>query len=420
MESVFDSFPDIFQGLGHLPGKYHIDIDPEVTPVQHCQRNVAVAMKAALKTKLAELVEMKVITPVDQPTDWISSIVVVKRNDKLRICLDSKDLNKAIRRPKYPIPSIEDILPNLAKAKVFSVLDAKIGFRQIELDEVSSFLTCFWTPFGRYRWLRMPFGISSAPEEYQRRQHEVIAGLKRVECIADDLLVCGSGDTFEEAVKDHDSNLKALLMRARQKKLVFNKDKLRYKLTSVSYMGYLLTSDGLKTDPSKIEAVKIMPIPTDVPSVQRFVGFVNYLARFLPKLSEICEPLRRLTDKNVVWKRTGQHQSAFDRICRLATEAPVLKYFDTNENVVIECDASKVGLGATLLQNDQPVAYASRSLTQTEQRYARIEKECLAIVFACEKFEHYILGKDVVVKSDHKPLEVIFKKPLLNAPKRLQ
>ena len=175
VESVFDSFPDIFQGLGHLPGKYHIDIDPEVTPVQHCQGNVPVAMKAALKTKLAELVEMKVITPIHQPTDWISSLVVVKRNDKLRICLDPKDLNKAIRRPKYPIPSIEDILPNLEKAKVFSVLDAKNGFWQIELDEESSFLTCFWTPFGRYRWLRMPFGISSAPEEYQRRQHEVIA-----------------------------------------------------------------------------------------------------------------------------------------------------------------------------------------------------------------------------------------------------
>ena len=420
IDSVVDNFSDVFEGLGRLPGKYHIDVDPEVRPVQHCQRNVPVAMKADLKNKLAELVEKKVITPVDQPTDWISSMVVVRRNNKLRICLDPKDLNAAIRRPKYPIPSIEDILPKLAKAKVFSVLDAKNGFWQVELDEQSSHLTCFWTPFGRYRWLRMPFGISSAPEEYQRRQHEVIAGLRGVECIADDILVYGSGDNRDEAVKDHDENLKALLQRAREKNLVFNRDKLRYKLTSVPYMGHLLTSEGLKADPNKIEAVKNMPIPTDVPSVQRFVGFVNYLARFLPKLSELCEPMRRLTDKKVVWKWTDTHQRAFDRICKLVTSAPVLKYFNVNESVVIECDASQVGLGATLLQNDQPVAYASRSLTATEQRYAQIEKECLAIVFACEKFEQYILGKEVSVKSDHKPLEIIFRKPLLQAPKRLQ
>jgi len=168
LEGVLDSFPDVFEGLGRLPGKYHIDIDPEVHPIQHCQRNVPVTMKAELKKKLDELVKMKVITPVDQPTDWISSMVVVRRNNKLRICLDPKDLNTAIRRPKYPIPNIEDILPKLAKAKVFSVLDAKNGFWQVELDEPSSYLTCFWTPFGRYRWLKMPFGISSAPEEYQR------------------------------------------------------------------------------------------------------------------------------------------------------------------------------------------------------------------------------------------------------------
>ena len=262
-----------------------------------------VALKADLKKKLEELVAAKMITRVDEPTDWISSTVAVRRNNKLRICLDPKNLNTAIRRPKYPIPNIEDILPKLAKAKVFSILDAKNGFWQIELDDPSSYLTCFWTPFGRYRWLRMPFGISSAPKEYQRRQHEVIEGLNGVECIADDLLVYGSGDNYEEAVKDHDEN-------------------------------------------------KNMPIPTDVPSVQRFVGFVNYLARFLPKLSELCESLRRLTDKNVDWKWTDTHQRAFDSICKAVTCVPVLKYFNVNESVVIQCDASQVGLGGTLLQND--------------------------------------------------------------------
>ena len=135
------------------------------------------------------LVAQNVITPVKEPTKWINSMVAVRKPGKLRLCIDPKDLNKAIRRPHYPLPTTEDIFPKLTNAKVFSVLDAQKGFWQIELDESSSFLTIFWTSFGRCRWLRMPFGISSAPEEFQRRQHEVLENLNGVDVIADDILV---------------------------------------------------------------------------------------------------------------------------------------------------------------------------------------------------------------------------------------
>jgi len=148
-----------------------------------------VAVQQELRQSLQELVNMKVLSPVKEPTKWISSMVIVKEPKKLRIWVDSKDLNYAIKRPHYPIPTIDDILPQLSKAKVFSVLDAKDGFWQVKLDEPSSYLTTFWTPFGRYRWLRMPFGISSAPEEFQRWQHEITEGLQGVYVIADDILV---------------------------------------------------------------------------------------------------------------------------------------------------------------------------------------------------------------------------------------
>ena len=170
-----------------------------------------------------------------------------------------------------------------------------------------------------------------------------------------------------------------------------------------------------------------MPVPDGgtnaekVNAVQRFLAFVNYLAKFVPHLAEECEPLRRLTDKAADWVWEKHHQDAFDRVKQLVADYPVLRYYDVNLPVTIQCDSSETGLGAALSQDGKPVAFASRTLTPTERGYAQIEKECLAIVFACERFNQYLFGRESVgVQSDHKPLESIFAKPLTAAPKRLQ
>ena len=391
-DDIIKEYHDVFEGLGCLPGKYHIGIYPNAQPVQHYPRKVPLALKSELKKKVGELVDKGIVARVSTPTEWISSMVVVKKPNKLRICIDPKDLNKAIQRPHYPLPTIEEILPSLAKAKLFSVLDAKDGFWQVKLDEESSYLTTFWTPFGRYRWLRMPSGIASAPEEYQRRQHEVLEGLQGVEVIADDILVYGCGDTDDEAMADHDQNLRELLKRAREVNLKLNESKIQLRLKEVPYIGHLLTSDGLKPDPEKVRAVIEMPKPSSPLEVQRFLGFINYLAKFMPKLSEVCVPLRNLPQKQAKWTWSTTHDHAFQKIKDLITRQPVLRYFDVNKHVTIQCDASQRGLGATLLQQGQPVAFASRTMTSVEERYAQKEKECLAIVFACDKFEQYIFG----------------------------
>ena len=148
---------------------------------------------------------------------------MIKKPGKLQVCIDPQELHKAIRRPKYQMPTLEEILPNLAKAGIFTVLDAKDGFHQVKLDQQSSALTTFWTPYGRYKYLRMPFGISSAPEEFQRRMHEVCQGLDGVAVIADDILVYGCGDTEDEYMKDHVAKLTALLKRARETNLKLNR-----------------------------------------------------------------------------------------------------------------------------------------------------------------------------------------------------
>jgi hypothetical protein len=420
MEGLTETYTDVFGGLGCLPGEYKINIDEMIKPVKNAPRKVAVAIKPQLKAKLADLESKQIIKKVTEPTKWISSMVLVKKPNKLRICLDPKPLNTAINRAHYMMPTVEDILPKLTNARVFSVLDAKDGFWQIKLDNDSSHLTTFSTPYGRYRWLRMPFGISSAPEEFQRRQHEIVEDLHGVEVIADDYLIYGSGSTDEEASADHDKNLIRFMERARKVNLKINQQKMKFKMKSVSYMGHLITAGGLQASPEKIRAIIDLPMPENKKAVQRLLGCVRYLAKFLPRLSQVAEPLRRLTDKDAHWEWMEHHQDALDELKQLLTEAPVLQYYDVNKEVTIQCDASESGLEATLLQEQKPVSFASRALTSAERNYAQIEKELLGIVFACERFDDYIYARNVTVHTDHKPLIAIQKKPICKMPKRLQ
>ena len=212
----------MFEGLGHIGISSSFVVNPDHTTVQHASRRVAVTLQKEVKEKIAEMEKKGIIQKVTEPTEWISSMVVVAKPGKIRICLDPRDLNKAIQRPKYQMPTLEEVLPRLSKAKVFTTLDAKDGFYQIGLDEASSKKTTFWTPFGRYRYLRMPFGISLAPEEFERRLHEQLSGLDGVDILRDDILVAGYGETQEEAEANHDQNLRKLLDRARKVNLKLN------------------------------------------------------------------------------------------------------------------------------------------------------------------------------------------------------
>ena len=194
--------------------------------------------------------------------------------------------------------------------------------------------------------------------------------------------------------------------------------KLRQK--SMTFLGHLITHQGLKPDPTKVEAVKQMQQPSDVEGVQRLNGFVNYLARFLPGLTDAMGPIRQLTSKDVPWNWSSVQDKALREVKRLVSEAPILCYYDPKKELTMQCDGSKTGLGAALVQEGQPVEFASRALIATEVRYAQIEKEMLAIVWSAEKFHQYTFSRPVSVMSDHKSLQNIMKKPLANVPKCLQ
>ena len=190
-------------------------------------------------------------------------------------------------------------------------MDVYKGFSNIELDKNFSFLTTMHTPIGRYRWLRMPFGVRLGPEEYQRRQHEVLEGLVAVVNKADDILVFGCGDTIEEAEKDHDINLWNIMLRCRAANLKLNPKKFQFKAKQVTWMDHLISSSGIIPHPDGVRAIVNMNPPQDVKEVQRFLGMCNYLSCFTLNLSEIVKPLTELTHVDAVWSWSSQHDKAF-------------------------------------------------------------------------------------------------------------
>ena len=420
-EQVLAEYADLFKGLGKIEGRLHLEVDETVPPVVMPPRRVPVAVKGKLREELDRLESLGVLEKEDKPTQWVSSMVATQKpSGKVRVCIDPQRLNQALKRRHYPLPIIEDILPELSKARVFTKADLKDGFLQIQLDDASSKLTTFQTAWGRYRWLRMPYGISPAPECFQQKLDQCLESLKGVYKIADDLLIIGQGDTDEEADQDHDHNLKNLLDRCRTKGIKLNKDKFQFKCSEVSFIGHVMTKEGLKPDPRKVEAIVKMDRPNDVPAVQRFIGLVKYLSKFLRDLSEMCEPLRRLTHKGAEWIWGHEQEVAFERIKEAVVKAPVLKYFNESDPTECQGDASQGGLGFVVMQCGQPVTFASRALTPAERRYSQIEKELLAHVFGMEHNHNYVYGRKVILWTDHKPLVSISKKPLVSAPKRLQ
>jgi hypothetical protein len=417
-------YADIFEGLGKLSGTVHLQVDPSVEPVQFPARRLPLPIKKQVETELKQMVANNVIAPVTEPTKFSSPMVVVRKptNGQIRICLDPKaGLNKALSRQHYPMPVLDDILPLLSNAKIFTTVDAKSAYWMCTLDDESSKLCTMSTPFGRFKWLRMPYGISCASEIFQRKIHQELEGLDGIACIADDILIFGCGDTLDQAKSDHDVKLTALLERCRMKNIKLNKDKLRLNRDSVPYMGHILTQSGIKIDNSKLSAVINMPAPTDRQGVMRLLGMATYLARWVPGFSEITAPIRQLLSTNVEFRWENDVQGvAFQRLKSLLTAAPVLQFYDANKPAKVQCDSSQYAVAACLMQDDRPIEYASRSLTSTEIGYAQIEKEMLAIVFAMERFHSYVYGRHVTVETDHRPLISINKKALSSAPKRLQ
>ena len=244
---LIEEFKEVFDGLGNIPGEYRIEIDDKVPPVVHPCRKIPFPMHEKLKEEIQRMEELGVISKVNEPTDWVSSIVIVpKPNGKLCVWLDPRSLDEAIRRQHFKLPSREEVMAKFANARVFTKLDASQGFWQMKLDEESSKLTTFNTPFGRYKYNRLPYGIKSAPEVYHKKVKEMFEGIPQVDTSMDDIIIHGENSQV------HDEALREVFKRIKANNLKLNRDKCQFGVNQLIFLGDMLTDQGVKPDPRKV------------------------------------------------------------------------------------------------------------------------------------------------------------------------
>ena len=406
-ENLLREFEGIFVGVGKLKDfQAKLHVDESVQPIAQKLRASPFGLREKIEQKLEELVNHDIIEPVEGPTPWVSPVVIVpKPSGDIRLCVDMRRANQAIVRKHHPIPTVDDVLYQLNGSTVFSKLDLRWGFHQIELEEQSRKITTFITHKGLFRYKRLMFGISSAPELYQHTIQQVLEGCEGAYNIHDDIII------HVRTVEEHDVRLRKTFERIQEKGLTLNRDKSAFSMSKLTFMGYLLSNQGIGPTESRVEAVVDAREPQNAEEVRSFLGLVNFSARFIPNLASIAEPLHRLTRKQTPFVWGTEQQGAFDALKDSLANAETLAYFDSNaEETKLITDASPVGLGAVLTQVqggcERVVAYASRSLTDVERRYSQTEKEALGLVWGCERFHMYLYGVEFTLLTDHKPLEV--------------
>ena len=426
-QKIEREYPELFKGIGLMDGEISIKLKEGAVPHVEPIRRVPHAMQEPLKLELDKLVSEGILHKVDisEPIEWLNSFVCVRKsNGKIRLCLDPTHLNKWIIRPRHSARLVDDILHRLDGAKFFSVVDSTSSFFNHKLDSDSSKLTTFGTPFGRYRYLRMPMGASLSSDVYQYKVDAHLDKIKNCMAIADDIIMFG----YREDGKDHDETVREVLEKAKAVGMRFNPTKCQFRKSQVKFFGLILSRQGVSPDPAKIEALKSLPEPKDEKLLQSFLGMVNYLSRFDPNIANLTHNLRELLKKGSEPKWTDVHSLDFRKIIEtLCKEGNILKYYKPDLDLFLETDASGKGIGMALLQSVDnhrnglyPIAYGSKTLTPAETRYANIERELLGVVGALEKFHYFTFGRPVTVLTDHKPLIAIAKKALVNAPPRLQ
>lgn len=349
-----------------------------------------------------------IIQPSASP--WNSPIwVVPKKLDstgvrKWRIVVDYRKLNAKTIDDKFPIPNITDILDKLGRSNYFSTLDLASGFHQIEMDKKDISKTAFSTEDGHYEYTRMPFGLKNAPATFQRVMNVVLSGLVGKICFVymDDIIV------YSTSLQEHCQNLNKVFEALRNNNLKVQVDKSEFLKKEVSFLGHIVSNEGVRPNPDKIEVIQKWPIPKTEKDIKAFLGTLGYYRKFIKDFSLITKPLTQCLRKGEEIQHTPKFIESFKKCKQILTSSSVLQYPDFNKPFILTTDASKYAIGAVLSQGpigrDRPIAFASRTLNKSEENYSTIEKELLAIYWATKHFRPYLFGTKFVLFTDHKPL----------------
>ncbi|KAK3709629.1 hypothetical protein QZH41_010093, partial [Actinostola sp. cb2023] len=432
--ALFTEYKEVFatnkEDLGCTSTTYHRIHTEDDVPVMERHRRIPPNQFQEVQQHLQELLQKGIIKP--SKSDYASPIVLVrKKSGALRMCVDYRKLNAKTKRDAYPLPRIEESLDALKGAKYFSTIDLASAYNQVEVDPRDRHKTAFTTPMGLYEFNRMPFGLQNAPATFQRLMQGVFREdlLQKLMVYLDDIIV------FSPTIEEHLIRLKVVFRKLSEHGLKIEPTKCQFFGNEVTYLGHVVSADGVSTDPEKTKAVKEWPVPVTVRDLRSFLGFASYYRRFVPKFAQIAGPLHKVvaelgsagsnkTPKKLigtVW--TQDCQAAFNQLRTLLTTAPVLAYPDYTQPFILETDASNKGLGAVLSQEqdgkNKVIAYASRGLRGAErnmENYSSRKLELLALKWAVsDKFREYLMGSKFVVYTDNNPLTYLQSKCKLKA-----
>lgn len=361
-----------------------------------------------IKSQVEKLLKNNVIEESHSP--WNAPVhLVPKKMDasgevKFRMVIDYRRLNDITTDDKYPLPNITDLFDKLGKSRYFSTLDLANGYHQIEINESDRQKTAFSTEAGHYQFLRMPFGLKTAPATFQRAMDNVLRGLQGLHSLVymDDIII------YSTSIEEHIKDLRSIFDRLRKANLKVQLDKSEFLRKEVLYLGHTITDQGLKPNDDKIKAVLNYPMPETVTEIKSFLGLIGYYRRFIKDFAKITKPLTSCLKKHTKIIINQKYIDAFNQCKELLTHAPILQYPDPTKPYILTTDASAVAIGAVLSQGtvgtDKPIAYASRTLSETETRYSTIERELLAIIWAVKNFRPYLYGNKFIIYTDHRPL----------------